>query len=118
MSDKMTINNLKLPCYLGTKPEEQDRKQIIVFNLEMSVDCRPAGISDDLEKSVDYSALTNELAALVNTTHFKLIEHLAEKVSEVCLKNPLVKDVHISITKNGCIAQADSVTIQVFRARD
>lgn len=117
MNDKMIINNLKLPVYLGTRPDEQDRKQIIVFNLEMEVDCRPAGESDDLTKSVDYSALTEKLAAMVSTTHFKLIEHLAECVAKTCLENALVQNVHLAITKNGCIAQADSVTIEIFRSR-
>ena len=116
-SDKMIIRNLKLPCYIGTKPEEQERTQVLVFNIEMELDCRPAGQSDNLADSMDYAALSEALAKLVVGRHFQLIEHLAEEVAKCCLSSNLVQFVKVAVTKSGSLAQADSVTIEINRCR-
>ncbi len=115
--DKMTIHNLKLPCYIGTKQEEHGRTQVLVFDIEMDLDCRPAGKSDDLADSVDYAALADTIAKLVVGRHFQLLENLAEEVAACCLENKLVHGVKVIVTKNSCLASADNVTIEINRRR-
>ncbi len=54
---------------------------------------------------------------MVESSSFKLVESLAEKISEICLENPKVKKVKVTVDKSGALRYAKSVGIEIKRER-
>jgi dihydroneopterin aldolase len=69
----------------GALPEEALRPQPFEVDLELLVDLRPAGRTDELAATVDYAELCEAARAVIEGPHALLLEHLAEKVAERAL---------------------------------
>lgn len=115
--DRIHIRDLTLRCIIGVYPEERRDKQDVIINITMVGDFRAACESDRLEDAVDYKAIKKEVVALVESSSFNLIEHLAEKIADICLRHPRVKEVTVSVDKPGALRFARSVAIEITRAK-
>jgi dihydroneopterin aldolase len=69
----------------GALPEEARRPQPFEVDLELLVDLRPAGRTDELAATVDYVELCEAARAVIEGPHALLLEHLAEQVAERAL---------------------------------
>jgi dihydroneopterin aldolase len=69
----------------GALPEEALRPQPFEVDLELLVDLRPAGRTDELAATIDYAELCEAARAVIAGPHALLLEHLAEKVAERAL---------------------------------
>ncbi len=114
--DKIYIKNLLVSCIIGVFPEEREKKQELMFNIELSTDLRAAGKSDNLADTVDYFALENEIVKMVSASSFQLIESLAERTAEICLADSKVSSVKVIIEKCGCLPIARSAAVEIVRA--
>lgn len=83
----------------GVLSEEQTRPQPFEVDLELLVDLSAAGRSDDLEETVDYSAVCEAVSRVVASEHFQLLERLAERIAEVCASDPRVLGVVVEVRK-------------------
>ena len=113
--DKIHIRNLALRCIIGIYPEERTKLQDVVINVTMETDLRKAGQSDDLNDTVDYKTVKLEILDLVEKSEFKLIESLAERISEICLKANGVQSVTVTIDKPGALRFCKSVAVEITR---
>ena len=83
--DRITITKLKVPTLVGVTDEERKKPQTVLVTIELELDLKPAGSSDDLGDTVDYGRVTTEVAELVGSSETKLLENLAEKIAaHVC----------------------------------
>ena len=69
----------------GALPEAALRPQPFEVDLELLVDLRPAGRTDELAATIDYAELCEAARAVIEGPHALLLEHLAEKVAERAL---------------------------------
>ena len=69
----------------GALPEEAVRPQPFEVDLELLVDLRRAGRTDELAATVDYSKLCEAVRAVGEGPHALLLERLAEQVAERAL---------------------------------
>ena len=69
----------------GALPEEALRPQPFEVDLELLVDLRPAGRTDELAATIDYAELCEAARAVIEGPLALLLEHLAEKVAERAL---------------------------------
>jgi 7,8-dihydroneopterin aldolase/epimerase/oxygenase len=69
----------------GALPEEQDRAQPFEVDLDLEVDLRAAGGSDDLHCTVDYGEVAVAVGRVVTGERHRLLERLAERVAEEVL---------------------------------
>lgn len=116
--DKIFIRDLALRCIIGIYSEERTNKQDVVINVTMETDLRKAGQSDDLNDTVDYKAVKLEILDLVEKSEFQLIESLAERIAELCLKADGVQCATVTIDKPRALRFARSVAVEISRARD
>ena len=65
----------------GALPEEHDRPQPFEVDLDLLVDLRQAGRTDDLTTTVDYGELCEAVRSVMEGAHARLLEHLAEEVA-------------------------------------
>ncbi len=99
MSDVIALRGLRVRGFHGVLPEERRDGQHFLVDAELTVDVRPAAESDDLGLTVDYGVLAGRLAEVVGGEPFDLIETLASRLADVCLEDPRVSSVRLTVHK-------------------
>jgi len=111
--DRITISNLKVPTHVGVTHEERNELQLVRINLELVLDLKPAGVSDDLRDTVDYDRVTREVAELVGSSETKLLEKLAESIARRLFTLTRVERVSVEVIKEAPPVAADVGPIAV-----
>lgn len=83
----------------GALPEEKIRAQPFNFDIEVIADLSAAGASDELDDTIDYGGLTDNIVAMVTNNEFTLMEHLVQRVADVVLEFDRVLEVTVSVKK-------------------
>lgn len=119
--DKIILSNLGFYGYHGVLKEESVLGQKFFIDIELYLDTKEAGISDDMNKSVSYADVYEVTKDIVENKRFNLIEALAENIAiEVLNKFELIKEIMIRIKKpeapvNGIY---DYFGVEIRRAKD
>lgn len=117
MSDKIRINGLFLRTIIGINHDEREHKQDVLINLSLDVDTRPAARTDQIEDAVNYKTITKNVIDLVENSRFFLVERMADEIARLCLKDPRVEAVKVSIEKPAALRFARSVGVVIRRTR-
>lgn len=83
--DSIKIENLEFFSNHGVLKEENVLGQKFLISAEIFLDTQKAGKNDDLALSVDYSKICHKIKNIMENNTFKLIETVAEKISEEIL---------------------------------
>lgn len=98
--DKIIIENLEIFANHGVFPEENEKGQTFYMSAVLYTDTRNAGLTDDLEASIDYGMVCHMITDFVQNNTFKLIETVVEKLAEKMLMEiPLLKRVTLRLDK-------------------
>jgi dihydroneopterin aldolase len=113
------IRGLELLAYCGVLDEEQARRQPFRLDLDLYLDLRAAGASDDLADTVDYGAVTDKVMALVEGERFTLVERLAQRVADLAFESPAVAAVTVTVAKirPPLAVHVDSTGARIHRVR-
>ena len=76
--DTIYIKDLEVFANHGVYPEENKLGQKFVISADLSVDVRMAGLTDELEYSVNYGEVSHTIQDFLQKHTFKLIEAAAE----------------------------------------
>jgi 7,8-dihydroneopterin aldolase/epimerase/oxygenase len=98
-SDRIVLTGIEAFGHHGVLPHERALGQAFRVDVELELDLAPAGASDDLADTVDYGALSRDLAAVVRDERYDLIERLATRLAEVCLARPAVEAARVTVHK-------------------
>lgn len=104
----------------GVSDAERAAPQPFEVDVDIVLDLRPAGRSDDLERTVDYSAVFALVAGIVERGSFHLLEAMAEAIAGAILaKQPPAAAVVVRVRKmrppiDGALAWAG---VEIRRAR-
>ena len=115
--DRIHVRDLRLRTLIGVNDWEQEREQDVVVNLALHVDTRAAGASDDLADTVDYKELRDRIVELARTQQHGLLEALAQHIADLCLADPRVAAVDVTVDKPGALRFSDSVAVEIHRRR-
>ncbi len=115
--DRLVISDLLLRCIVGINPEERTHKQDVVINLTLYADLSRSAQSDSIEDTVNYKTIKNEVVAMVESSSYLLVEKLAAKIAEICLRVPLVEAAWVRVEKPGALRFARSVGVELLRRR-
>lgn len=115
--DQIWIKDLLLRCVVGINPEEREDKQDVVINLSLFADLSKAGVSDEIDDTVNYHTIKNRIVALVESSSFHLVERLAEEIARECLTDHRVEAVKVSVEKPGALRFVRSVGVEITRLK-
>lgn len=115
--DRIHISDLLVRCILGVTEEERRERQDVLVSLTLQTDLRPAGLSDRLADAVDYRALKKRVLAAAEASSHHLAEALAESIAALCLDDPRIVEVDVTVEKPGALRFARSVAVEVHRRR-
>ncbi len=105
------IKDLKLRTILGVEEWERKVKQDIIINIVIEFDASKAAESDDLNDTVDYKSMKQNIIKLVEDSQFFLVEKLAAEVIGICMSDQLVKKASVEIDKPHALRFANSVSV-------
>ena len=120
MSDRIVLHEMVFRGRHGLSPAEQLNDQPFEVDIEMVLNLQPAAVEDDLDRTVDYSAVFEVARTVVESTSFRLIEALAEAIAqEVLTAFGLISEVGVRVRKTevpieGTIAWAG---VEIWRRR-
>jgi dihydroneopterin aldolase len=117
MTDRILIVGLRELGVHGVLAEEQTRPQPFEVDVELEVDVRAAGASDDLEDTVDYAAVAEAITRVVSSERYQLLERLATRIGEVCCADLRVTGVTVTVRKLNAPVRAmlDHVAVRIRR---
>jgi dihydroneopterin aldolase len=84
---RIVISGIKVFAYHGCTPQEKERGQDFLIDLELEYDASAAVAADDLEQAVDYDRLASEVHELATRERHDLIETLAARIGEHLIGN-------------------------------
>jgi len=117
--DKVRINNMKFFAYHCLAPEEKSIGQTFEVDIEVSTSLIDAGKTDDLNASIDYSALYAIANEEMHREKFDLIEMVAENISIriLALKGACSTTIRIRKPNAPLDGIFDHVEIEITRER-
>jgi dihydroneopterin aldolase len=117
--DRIAIRGLRAHGHHGVYDFERERGQMFSVDAVLELDTAPAAAGDDLDRTVNYADLAKQLYAVLAGSPVDLLETLAQRLADVCLANPLVDAVEITVHKPQAELGVpfDDVTVGIRRQR-
>ncbi len=83
----------------GVYDHELETPQPFEVDVELVLNLQPAGVDDDLEKTVDYGRVYAIARQIVESTSFRLLEAIAEAIGHEILTEFEVTEVGVRVRK-------------------
>jgi dihydroneopterin aldolase len=120
--DRILLSDMVFHGHHGTLSAENELGQPFVVSVELRLDLRAAGTSDDLAKTVDYGEVHRMARGIVEGTPVRLTETLAERIAAGVLQDhAAVKAVKVKVAKPH-VRLGDTVlagsAVEILRRRD
>ncbi|BCN94083.1 7,8-dihydroneopterin aldolase [Thiomicrorhabdus immobilis] len=116
--DTVFIEGLKTQAIIGIYDWERENRQPLIFDIDMDLPIAQAAKSDDINDTVDYKQVSDEVIAIVEQSRHELLETLCEEICQHILKNHLaVQMVRLKVSKPQAVAETDTVGLKITRHR-
>ena len=116
--DQICIENLEIFAHHGVFPEENVLGQKFIVSAILETDTRKAGKTDDLEQSIHYGLVSEDIKKILEENTYQLLERIAEVVCEELLKKyKLLKGITLEIKKPWAplLLPVESVSVKIHR---
>ena len=119
MLDRVALKGLRARGNHGVFAHEREEGQTFIVDVVLGVDTRPAAEGDDLERTAHYGVIAEEVVAVVQGDPVNLIETLAARIADVCLKHDAVEEVEVVVHKPDAPVTVpfEDVTVTIVRRR-
>ena len=118
--DRIIMKNLAFFGYHGVMEEEKTLGQKFFLDIEIYTDLTKAGKSDEVEDTVHYGEVYNNIKDIVENKRFKLIEALAENIAEATLSKFIkIQEINVVVRKPEAPVPGifDYVGVEIRRTR-
>jgi 7,8-dihydroneopterin aldolase/epimerase/oxygenase len=98
--DRVLLEGMVFIGHHGAIAAERELGQRFVVDVEMAIDLRRAGRSDDLAETVDYGQVHEQVRAIVEGPSCNLIEAVADRIAAAILdRHAAVEAVRVKVAK-------------------
>ena len=122
MPDEVFLEAVRFYGYHGVNPEERVQGQRFVVDVQLETDLRPAGASDDLAQTINYSSVYQRVKAIVEGESRDLIEAVAEEIATTLLAEfPTASTATVTIRKPEVAlkgAMLNAAGVRIHRTRE
>jgi dihydroneopterin aldolase len=103
----------------GYYDHELTTPQPFEVDVELLLNLQPAGVDDDLDKTIDYGKVYDAVRQIVESTSFRLLEALAEAISHELLADFDVNEVGVRVRKPAVKlgGPLDHAAVEIWRRR-
>jgi dihydroneopterin aldolase len=99
VADRISIVGLEAYAHHGVYAVEREQGQLFRVDAVLELDTAPAAAGDHLDRTVNYAEVAQGLHAVLSGEPVDLLETLAQRLADVCLANPLVDAVEVTVHK-------------------
>ena len=119
MTDRILLHNMRFEARHGYDDHERLTAQPFEVDVELRLNLQPAGIDDDLDKSIDYATVYATVRQIVESTSFRLLEALAEAIGHELLTAFEVTEVGVRVRKPRVVlgGPLDYAGVEIWRRR-
>jgi dihydroneopterin aldolase len=120
-SDSILINGLEFYAYHGASDQEQTVGHRYQVDVRLTVDTRPAGASDRLSDTVNYSRVAKRLLEVGTQDQYRLLEALAARMATAIFADfPSVQALTLRVQKMvpPMNAIVSAVGVEITRSRE
>ncbi len=117
--DRVALRGLRARGHHGVFPREREEGQTFVVDVVLGLDTTAAAAGDDLAATADYGVVAEEVVGVITGEPVDLIETLAQRIADQCLKQQAVQEVEVTVHKPEAPIRVpfDDVTITITRRR-
>ncbi|MCP3029672.1 dihydroneopterin aldolase [Halobacillus sp. A5] len=119
--DQIQLNGMEFWGYHGLFPEENKLGQRFYVDLELEMDLKPAGRSDDMDLSIDYGEVYEVTKKVVEGKTRKLVETVADHLADELLQQfTQLAACRVKVTKPDppIPGHYKSVAIDIYRRKE
>ena len=118
MVDKIVLKNMAFYGYHGTNAHETELGQRFFLDIEMFADLSEGIFSDELEKTVNYKSVFEDIRHIAQNERFHLLESLADHIACTILEKYNLERVIIRVRKPSVPLDGilDHVEVQIDRS--
>lgn len=117
-ADTIFLRDLEVHCIIGVNDWERMVKQPVQISFEIPCDVREPAREDEIDKAVDYKAVSKWILDFVEDSEFELLETLSERIAEGVITELGIPKIRLSVEKPGAIRHSRTVGIQIERSAD
>ncbi len=116
-SDRISISGLRAITIVGALPHEREIEQPLQIDLDLRVDLRDPGLTDELGDTVHYGLVADRVVAVVEESKDILLERLIARIADEALQFDRVEAVDVTLTKLRPPLAVDAVSTSVSISR-
>ncbi|MEN9214404.1 MAG: dihydroneopterin aldolase [Gloeomargarita sp. DG02_4_bins_56] len=99
MNDTIYLHNIRAYGYTGFLPEERTLGQWFAVDVRLELSLEKAGQSDEIQDTLDYRGVIEQIQTTIRREKFLLLERLAYVLIQQVLAWPPVQAVTLRVTK-------------------
>jgi dihydroneopterin aldolase len=97
--DRIEIIGIKGFGFHGVLEEEKEKGQEFIVDIQIDQDLKEAGITDDLNKTINYASIAQRVKEIIEIGSFNLIEALAEEIATKLKDEFLIEKISVKVHK-------------------
>ena len=113
---RITIVDLEVHYSVGVSDDERVKPQRLLLTVDMNYDFSAASVSDRIEKTINYQAVTDDLLKFGEARSWKLLEKLVANIADFVLNKYRPQSVLVEV-KKFVIPQARYIAVSLNRTR-
>ena len=111
------VRDMLLQAAIGVYAHEHRARQRIRVNVDLAVEEAGARGQDRLDAVVNYETVVEAVREIVGAGHTKLVETLAERIAEACLRDERVWVARVRVEKLDAFTDTGAVGVEVERRK-
>ena len=118
--DTITLTGLRASAFHGVFEHEKRDGQVFVVDVTVHLDFAAAAADDDLEATIHYGVLAEQIVRAVERDPVDLIETVAERIAQLVLEHRAAQLVSVTVHKPSApiTVPFDDVAVTIVRGRD
>lgn len=117
--DRIVLSGMTFYCHHGVEPAERQLGQKLIVDVELLLDLRSVGETDDIHRVVNYRKVYLEVDRVATKEEVNLLETIAHRIARRLLDAFPVEEVTVRVCKpqppvDGLV---ESVLIEISRRR-
>ncbi|MBI5003219.1 dihydroneopterin aldolase [Candidatus Woesearchaeota archaeon] len=118
MIGKITLKGLKYQIKIGVTEEERKQPQPVLIDLQLYLDITKAVATEDIEETVNYSAVQKKVNVFLENKEYVLVEKVSADLVNLLLSEfEKIKAVKCTCWKPEALKDAENVGVTVVRKR-
>lgn len=115
--DTIFISDLRIETRIGIYAWEQQAPQTVQLDLEIGLRGKHAADSDRIEDTIDYAEVVAGIRKLFAQQHFSLLEHAAESIAQLVIRDFKAPWLRVTIAKLAPLAGVKRLGVTIERGK-